>query len=131
MTDRQRAAGVVRDLALHLLDRQIVDTAGEAVGKVDDLEIDDDGYVAAMLTGPQALAGRLGGLLGDWLVFWSHGISRRSTADPARIPMDLVTDYGTKITVSRSRAELQANVNEDRAREYVVGRIPGAQHEGK
>jgi sporulation protein YlmC with PRC-barrel domain len=131
MTDPQRAAGRVRDLALHLLDRQVVDTDGEAVGKVDDLEISDDGYVVAILTGPQALAGRLGGLLGDWLVFWSHGISRRSTADPTRIPMDLVTDYGTQITVARSRAELQANLNEDRAREYVIGRIPGARHEGK
>jgi sporulation protein YlmC with PRC-barrel domain len=118
--------GQRRDLTLHLLDRQVVDTQGEAVGKVDDVEISDDGYVTAILTGPQALGPRLGGLLGDWLVLWSAGLSRTSTEEPVRIPMDLVTDYGTKITVSRTRAELGAHRNEDRARHYLIGRIPGA-----
>jgi sporulation protein YlmC with PRC-barrel domain len=121
-------SGQRRDLTLHLLDRQVVDTQGEAVGKVDDLEISDEGYVTAILTGPQALGGRLGGLLGDWLVLLSAGISRSSTAEPGRIPMELVTDYGSKITVARSRAELGAHRNEDRARHYLIGRIPGAEH---
>jgi sporulation protein YlmC with PRC-barrel domain len=123
-----RSAGRVRDLALHLLDRQIVDTDDEAVGKVDDVEISDDGYVTALLVGPQALAGRLGGLLGQWIAFLSEGISRSSTAEPARVGMDLVTDLGTTIRVARSRQALGAHRNEDRVREYVIGRIPGADH---
>jgi sporulation protein YlmC with PRC-barrel domain len=118
--------GRVRDLALHLLDRQVTDTSGVPVGKVDDLEISQEGFVTAMLTGPQALADRLGGLLGEWLTFLSHGISRRSTAEATRIPMDLVTDYGTQITVAKSREELRANLNEERARDYLISRIPGA-----
>lgn len=129
--DDKHAAGAVRDLTLHLLDRQVVDPEGKAVGKVDDLEISEQGYVTALLTGPQALAPRFGGLLGEWILFWSQGMSRRSTGEPSRIPMDLVTDYGTKITVARSREELRVNLNEERARDYLIGRIPGAHHAGQ
>ncbi|HUR51541.1 MAG TPA: PRC-barrel domain-containing protein [Mycobacteriales bacterium] len=115
-----------RDLSLHLLDRQVVDTNGDAVGKVDDVEISEEGLVVALLTGPQALAGRLGGLLGSWLLFLSEGISRSSTAEPGRVGVELVTDYGTSITVARTREELGVHGNEDRAREYLIGRLPGA-----
>ena len=123
--------GQRRDLALHLLDRQIIDTDGNAVGNVDDVEFDDDGMVTALLTGPQALAPRIGGHLGRWLLVLSAGISRRSTEQPTRIGIDLVTDYGTAITVARSREDLGAHLNEDRMRDYVIGRIPGANHARK
>ena len=117
-----------RDLGLHLLDRQILDTDGNPVGNVDDVEIDDDGILTALLTGPQALTPRLGGHLGKWLLILSAGISRRSTEQPTRIGLDLVTDYGTAITVARSREELGAHLNEDRMRDYFIGRLPGAHH---
>lgn len=120
-------AGRVLDLALHLLDRQIVDTDGNPVGNVDDVEISEDGYVVALLVGPQALAGRLGGRLGDWLAFWTRVLS--GGTEPTRIPVDLLTDMGSHITVARSRSELDAHSNEDRAREYLIGRIPGGRHE--
>jgi sporulation protein YlmC with PRC-barrel domain len=122
------SAGQRRDLALHLLDRQIVDTDGDAVGNVDDVEISDDGYVTALLVGPQALAPRLGGLLGQLVLFLSEGVSRRSTDQPTRVGVELVTDYGSAITVARTREELGAHLNEDRLREYFIGRIPGADH---
>lgn len=128
--------GRVRDLALHLLDRQVVDTDGRAVCKVDDLEftVPDDGsapYVSAILCGPAALGPRLGGLLGHWLVASTHGLGRSENDRLGRIGMELVTDIGTAITVGRSRRELGVHENEDRAREYLVERIPGARHESK
>jgi sporulation protein YlmC with PRC-barrel domain len=124
--------GRKRDLALHLLDRQILDTAGDPVGKIDDVELSDEGEVVALLSGPQALAARLGGVPGHWLHVLSHGISRRSTAEPTRIPVELVTDFdGAVIVVARSREELCANLNENRFRDYVIGRIPGAWHESE
>ena len=119
-------AGRVMDLALHLLDRQVVDTHGEPVGKVDDVELSDEGLVTALLVGPQALAGRIGGVLGELLLLLSSSTGRRSTDQPVRVGVELVTDFGTQITVSRSRAELGAHRNEDRVRDYVVSRIPGA-----
>ena len=123
--------GRMRDLALHLLDRQIVDTDGRAVGNVDDVEllVPEDGsapYVTALLTGPQALGPRLGGRLGSWLVFWSHALSRHSDDEPGRIGLELLTELGSKVTVARSRAELGVHENEDRARTYLIDRIPGA-----
>ena len=93
---------------------------------MDDVEISDEGYVSALLVGPQALAPRIGGVLGDLLLFLSAGIGRGSTKEPTRVPVDLVVDDGTAITVARSREELGAHRNEDRARDYLVGRIPGA-----
>ena len=128
--------GKVRDLGLHLLDRQVVDTDGRAVCKVDDLEITvpEDGtapYISAILCGPAALGPRLGGLLGRWLVASSHALGRSTESRLGRIGMELVTDIDTALTVARSRAELGVHENEDRARDYIVDRIPGARHEGK
>ena len=122
-------AGRVLDLALHLLDRQINDTDGKPVGNVDDVEISEDGYVVALLVGPQALAPRLGGRLGAWLAFWTRVLG--GGTEPTRIPMELLTDTGSHITVARSREQLHAHRNEDRAREYLIGRIPGGRREGK
>ena len=54
------------------------------------------------------------------------------TDEPTRIPVELVTDFGgATIVVARSRAELGANLNEDRFRDYLIGRIPGARHESE
>ena len=122
-------AGRVLDLALHLLDRQINDTDGKPVGNVDDVEIDESGYVVALLVGPQALAGRLGGRLGEWLAFWTRVL--QGGTEPTRIGMELLTDIGSHITVARSRTDLGAHRNEDRAREYLIARIPGGRHEGQ
>lgn len=121
--------GRVLDLALHLLDRQVQDTEHVPVGKVDDVEIGEGGYVDALLIGPQALAGRLGGRLGDWLAFWTRALS--GGAEPTRVGMELVTDLSSAVTVARSRRELGAHRNEDRVREYVIGRIPGAHRAGE
>jgi hypothetical protein len=125
-------SGRVRDLALHLLDRQVTDIDNMAVGNVDDVEllVPEDGsppYVVALLTGPQALGPRLGGVLGHWLVSWSQLF----TEHPGRIGAELITDMGSKITVARSRQELGVHENEDRAREYLIDRIPGARDAGK
>jgi sporulation protein YlmC with PRC-barrel domain len=128
-------AGRVRDLALHLLDRQVLDTDGRAVGNVDDVElhVPEDGsppYVVAILTGPQALGPRLGGLLGQWLVFLSNALARNQDEEPGWIGWELVTDLGSAVTVAKSRVELGVQANEDRAREYLVDRIPGARDAG-
>jgi hypothetical protein len=64
------------DGALHLLDRQLIDSEGRMLGKVDDVELEetDDGVVvSALLTGPAALLGRLGGRLdGRVSGFWGQ-----------------------------------------------------------
>lgn len=123
-------------LALDLLDRQVVDPQGRMVGKVDDLEVTvpADGspaYVSAVLLGPAALAPRLGGLLGRWLLTATAQLSQRRDDTPDRIGFELVTDVDSAVHVARSRAELGVEHGEDRAREYFVERIPGAGHAGQ
>ena len=121
------------DLSLHLLDRQVVDPDGRLVCKVDDVEftVPDDGsppYVAALLTGPAALGPRLGGLLGRWLCAAHELLGQRHDTEPDSIPFELVTDIGSGIRIARTRAELGICAGEDRVREYVVERLPGADH---
>ncbi|MCW2572373.1 MAG: hypothetical protein JWO88_2431 [Frankiales bacterium] len=125
--------GRVLDLALHLLDRQVVDQDGGLVCNVDDVEflVPEDGsppYLVALLTGPAALGPRLGGLLGRWRVSASQLLGPRHDRQPDRIPSEVVTDIASAVKVSRSRAELGVHPGEDRAREYLVDRLPGAGH---
>jgi sporulation protein YlmC with PRC-barrel domain len=121
------------DLSLHLLDRQVVDPDGGLVCKVDDVElaVPSDGsppYVTAILAGPAALGPRLGGLLGRWLVASHRLLGQRHDEEPDRIPFELVTDIGSSVTIARTRSELGILAGEDRVREYLVDRVPGAGH---
>jgi sporulation protein YlmC with PRC-barrel domain len=59
------------DGVLHLLDRQVLDSEGKFLGKVDDVELtESDGaiLVTGVLSGPAALLDRFGGELGRLLV---------------------------------------------------------------
>lgn len=115
-----------------LLDRQILDVDGEALGKIDDLEFteppDGDGPVlTALLCGPTALGPRIGGRLGLW---WS-AIGRRlrptDEAYPNRIPIDQVDSVDrTEVKLIVSRDVLDADRLRDWTRDHIIGRIPGA-----
>ena len=129
-------SGRVRDLALHLLDRQVLDTQGREVCKIDDLEltVPEDGsppYVTAILCGPDALGRRIGGILGGWIVFWARTLSKGRAAPVDRIGMDLLTDLGSAVTVARGREQLGVQRAEDWVRHFVIDRIPGARHASK
>jgi sporulation protein YlmC with PRC-barrel domain len=131
MTDpHEPPAGRVYDAYLHLLDRQIVDRDGEMICKVDDveLEIAEDGtaYVTALLTGPAALGPRIGGLVGLAMVAIQRRLHQSGGPGPGRIPIHLVSDVGSAITVSGQVADLPVRGLEDWARTNIVGRIPGA-----
>jgi hypothetical protein len=113
-----------------LLDRQIFDADGNALGKVDDVELElhEDGAptIAALLCGPLALGPRLGGRLGVW---WSAiGRRLREQADPQPVRFDL-----DRATVLDPR-ELRLKPGEQDAaqfmlrtwtREKIVTRLPG------
>src|SRR5215204_4839378 len=78
------------DLKLRLLDRQVVDPDDALLCKVDDVEFEQDGdgawYVAALLSGPQALGPRLPGLLGRWVMAVDRRLSLKARVPPHRIP---------------------------------------------
>ena len=126
-------AGRVLLLQRDLLDRQIVDPDGLMIGKVDDLEFDDDGqgnvHVSALLIGPDPLGARLGGRLGDWLTSIGRRLDRAPTPGVRRIPYSIVTDIGSAITVSLSAADIDSSALDDWLGARIVDRIPGSRHE--
>ncbi|MBA3339205.1 MAG: hypothetical protein H0T54_05580 [Geodermatophilaceae bacterium] len=123
------------DVHLHLLDRQVVDTDGRLVCKVDDLELDLDNTgrpcVTALLVGQRALGARLGGRLGRWISAIASRLAEGQDGQPQRIDFAQVTDIGSAITVARRHDELDVTPLEKWVDRYVIGPIPGSRHEGE
>jgi hypothetical protein len=127
-------AGRVIDAALQLLDRQVIDSDGAAAGKVDDLELTEleDGslVVTAVLSGPGALAPRLGGRLGAaWAAVFAR-LHPDAEPSPARISFGVVKPLlGPQVRLSIPRHHLDGNRLEHWTRTRLIDRIPGAGHE--
>ncbi|MEA2497954.1 MAG: hypothetical protein QOH26_359 [Actinomycetota bacterium] len=124
-------AGLTIDIALDVLDKQIVDKDGYMAGRVDDLEFDweeESGapYVTTILAGPAALAARFGGRL-ERLVLAVH---RRlhPAPDPAsaRISFGVVKRVSDHVEVAVSRDDLEITRVHDWARD-LIRKIPGAE----
>ena len=115
---------------LDLLDRQIVDADEELVGKVDDVELTDGDSdhaprLTALLLGPQAYGRRVGGRVGTWIA--SMGARLAGTAEPIRIPIELVDEFGASIRLSVRLRDVERVERLDRwLRERFIGRIPGS-----
>jgi hypothetical protein len=130
--DPHAPAGRTIDAALQLLDRQLVDPDGRMVGKVDDLELalsdtdpSEPPVVTAILTGPSALAPRLG-RPGRMIASLLQAI--RGHAEPDRIAFGAVVEIDDHIEVSVRGADLSNQVAERWVRDHVISHIPGAGH---
>jgi hypothetical protein len=115
---------------LDLLDRQLVDPQGRMAGKVDDLRIElrGDGsppVVTEILTGPGALARRLGGRLGAWIAS-VHARIRGGSRDPAAISFAVVGTIDHQVTLIVSRTDVATFVFERWVRDHVIAKIPGS-----
>jgi hypothetical protein len=126
----RKPAGRVFDAKLHLLDRQVVDSSGGLVCKVDDLEIslDENGwpYVSGILVGPGALGPRIGGWLGKLMVAVQRRLHGGEDPPPPRIDFGVVTDIGITVTIGIRAGQTGVQGLEDWMRENVIGRLPGA-----
>jgi sporulation protein YlmC with PRC-barrel domain len=96
------------DAALHLLDRQILDSEGLLVAKVDDVALTPDLQVAGLLVGTAALLPRLGGRLGPKLLdLWERlSPEQADRGTPRFIPLHTVEDVGSAVTLDRARLRL-------------------------
>jgi sporulation protein YlmC with PRC-barrel domain len=127
-------------IGFDLLDRQIIDVAGESVGKVDDVELtvgpSGAPRVTALLVGPQALGRRLGGRLGHWISTVAGTLHPAEQPDPLRIAWDLVAERqhpvetGNAVRLTVRRELLTEPSMETWLREHVIDRIPGADRAG-
>jgi hypothetical protein len=113
-----------------LLDRIIVDRDGEHVGMVDDLEFTEvDGELewTAVLCGPAALGGRIGGRLGT---LWSE-IGGRARATTGPTPVRTSVEDIAKVDVREVRLTISAegtDLNRSRnwVKDAIIARIPGS-----
>ena len=132
MSGENESAGRRLYLALHLLDRQLVDRNGGLAGKVDDLELEegDTGrlYVTAILSGPGVLAQRMGRRrLGPWL---QRALERLVDGPPGtvRIPLARVAEIGNHVDLAVDREDLATNASERWVQDHIVSHIPGSRH---
>ena len=109
------------DIALKILDHQILDREGRRCGNVDDLEIDggpgDAPRVTAILVGPGVWpqrarwVGRLASFIGG---------GRR-----VRIPWEEVSEVESHVVVRKTAEQLGLGRGDDRLRPWIE-KIPGA-----
>jgi hypothetical protein len=127
--DAPAPAGRLLDARLHLLDRQLLDDAGEPVGIVDDLDLDGVAvgteiargtpapHIASILTG-QVLATRIFG-------------GQPPRAKLQFLPWTIVAQIGTVIRLHRTDQPFDGLWVERWLRDHIIGRIPGGRRAAK
>lgn len=119
---------------LQLLDRQLVDRDGRMAGCVDDLELTagEEGrlYVTSIMSGPGALAQRLGRKrLGGWLRRMHVAMAPDDEGeDPTRIPFNVVSDIGNHVSLGAGHERVGSALTERWVAEHIVAHIPGSGH---
>jgi sporulation protein YlmC with PRC-barrel domain len=128
--DHGRGTGLTIDAGLDLLDRQMIDADGRMAGNVDDLEltIAEGGgrpVVTAILSGPGAMAERVGGSLGRFIAAVHHRLQDREVEGPSRIDFGVVGSIGSDVRLTVSREHLPTMRVESWARDRIIAHIPG------
>jgi sporulation protein YlmC with PRC-barrel domain len=124
-------AGRQVDAAYELLDRQMIDIDGMHAGKVDDLgfrwpEAGGAPYVDAILSGPGALARRVGGRPGRAWASLHRRLSDREDGETATVSFGVVTRISSDIGLAVGREDLDVMAFEAWVRDHVISKIPGA-----
>ena len=110
------------DLALTVLDRQLVDAHGRRCGRVDDIEFEERPggalEVTALLVGPAAWPARMPNLVGKVL-------ARLAGDGLTRVPWSDVVEISHVVKLDKPAAELGLSRGDDRAGAWIE-RLPGA-----
>ena len=107
------------DIALSLLDHQLIDGDGQNCGKVDDLEIagldGESPEIVEIIIGGNAWRSR--GLLGR--------LAARLSGNAVHVPWSEVHSVTSVVTLKRPCAELRLNAGDTRWAN-LVGKVPGS-----
>lgn len=117
------------DLIRDILDKQLLDREGRAMGRVDGLVLrlreGRPPRVARMESGAGVLASRVSPRLGR-LVARHLRKTRAGAREPVSLGLDKIVRRGRDLHVDADAEECGAYAWEDWVRAVVVGRIPGA-----
>ena len=130
---RSKTDGDTVEVALDILDRQLLDISGKPCGKVDDLllEFPDESpsrppVVTHILVSPGALAPRVRGIIGKVMLAVWRRLHPDKDPKPVAIAWSLVEKVDTDVHLMVLRGEAGLMRSEDWARDNFIGRIPGA-----
>ena len=118
--------GQVLDAQLHILDRQVLDIAGEPVTAVDDIELDGLDFDAKVDPESQPIIRAL--VSGNAMTTRLFG-GRPPHSRLDRIEWRHVSDVGIVIRLGIRAEELDLTWGERWLRQHVIGRIPGGRHD--
>lgn len=118
LPEAPHASGTLIDARLHLLDRQMLDADGAAVGIVDDLELSDGSGDAPRVTA--ILAGRV--------LFTRIFGGRQPASRLQALPWRLITKVDASLHVSREADHFDGLWVEHWLRDRLIARIPGGRH---
>jgi hypothetical protein len=137
-TPRPAAAPRRYDANRQLLDHQILDSHNNPICKVDDIEIDlqplplrsgapaPGPEAVALLSGPQLLGVRIGGVVGRLMTRSSSRLRAPVDPDLSRIPIALVEHVDSAVHLSATRDIVGEPALERWTRSHVVDKLPGA-----
>ena len=109
------------DIALKVLDHQILDCDGRRCGKVDDIDIEggpgEPARVTAILVGPGFWPQRAGwiGRVASWI----------GGSDRVRVPWEDVADVEAGVILRKTAQELGLGRGDERLRPWIE-KVPGA-----
>jgi sporulation protein YlmC with PRC-barrel domain len=108
------------DLAYAILDLQLIDCDGRRCGRVDDIAFDDDGRIAALLSGAGAWPARVSPRLRPLL--------RRLVGDVevVRVPWSAVEDLGARVALNQPASDLGLARGDDELR-WLLSHLPWGQ----
>jgi hypothetical protein len=125
MTDRRSLrAGRILDAEFQLLDRQVIDSEGDPIVAVDDLELSDipwDEDIAPGTEAPVVQCLLSGPVLGTRVFGGRPPASRWQ-----RIEWSHVAAIDTAITLDAPSEDFDASWTERWVRDRIIGRIPGS-----
>ncbi len=109
------------DLALTVLDHELVDVEGSRCGRVDDLELEGEPgkplTVQAIVAGPRPWRVR-----GGWL---GRLVSRLYPGDEVTVPWSQVEEVTAVVKLRKRNSELGLGAGDERARPWLE-RLPGS-----
>jgi hypothetical protein len=129
LRDAPAPAGRLLDARLHLLDRQLLDEAGEPVGIIDDLDV--DGVTVGTEIVPAAPAPRISSILTGQVLATRIFGGQPPPTKLQPLPWTIVASVGAVVRLHRTDQPFDGLWVERWLRDHIIAHIPGGRRAAK